>query len=292
MKIVKKILFILLVFINRLSGKIIVGNFKLKAPYYHCYHSLFLIYKDYSRNFREIVKKTKKYHPDLKLIDVGANIGDTVAFVKTDVDVPILAIEPNDAYFKYLKQNTQSFNNVKNVKVFLSNKNEKTNQKLICKNGSGFLSENNKNPLNPIELITLDSLLEKEQDFQFSKILKVDTDGYDIKILKGAKDYIKKAQPVIFFEYTATKGQNAEYVFKDDKNQLMFFNDMLNFGYNYAIFYDHLGNFLLSMNLENKSLLEELTNYINIQRHIPYFDICMFHNQDKQIYKDIRNEYI
>jgi hypothetical protein len=34
-----------------------------------------------------------------------------------------------------------------------------------------------------------------------SKMLKIDTDGFDTLILKSAVDFLKRAKPIIFFEY-------------------------------------------------------------------------------------------
>lgn len=64
----------------------------------------------------------------MTLIDVGANVGDTIAVVKTEVDVPVIGVEGDEVTFSYLEKNSKQFNNNTNVvKTFLGEKSEELN---------------------------------------------------------------------------------------------------------------------------------------------------------------------
>jgi FkbM family methyltransferase len=55
----------------------------------------------------------------------------------------------------------------------------------------------------PIELTTLDSLMQGVATKKRCTLIKIDTDGYDLKILFGGKEFLKQHRPVIFGEFSA-----------------------------------------------------------------------------------------
>src|SRR5574341_805534 len=56
----------------------------------------------------------------LKCIDVGANIGDTIAAFYKDQNDKFLAIEPNPKFYKYLQKNFGEKENIKILDFFCS----------------------------------------------------------------------------------------------------------------------------------------------------------------------------
>lgn len=53
----------------------------------------------------------------------------------------------------------------------------------------------------PIEITTLDALFASGEIPKSCKILKIDTDGYDLKILEGGRRFLQECRPVIFGEF-------------------------------------------------------------------------------------------
>lgn len=54
-----------------------------------------------------------------------------------------------------------------------------------------------------LRLLTLDGLLEAGRIAPDCTIIKIDTDGYDLKILQGAEKFLTAARPIIFGEFLA-----------------------------------------------------------------------------------------
>ena len=57
-----------------------------------------MAYPQYSQNLPRLVGLVASKYPRPGLIDVGANIGDTVRFVRAVDDTPVLCIEGNEDY--------------------------------------------------------------------------------------------------------------------------------------------------------------------------------------------------
>jgi FkbM family methyltransferase len=56
------------------------------------------------------------------MIDIGANVGDSVAIVREQSDYPILCIEGNETYFQILEENLRrgAYASVMAVNVFVA----------------------------------------------------------------------------------------------------------------------------------------------------------------------------
>jgi FkbM family methyltransferase len=55
----------------------------------------------------------------------------------------------------------------------------------------------------PIQVSTLDSLLQSGELATGCSVVKIDTDGYDLKVLQGGVRFIERNRPVIFGEFSA-----------------------------------------------------------------------------------------
>jgi len=150
-------------------------------------------------------------------IDVGANIGDTIAACQVRDEDQFLAIEPSPIFFEYLSRNLVDFPNVRQLKIGCASSDS------APKDDSG------------IKTNRVDTLVEQYPEFQDCNLLKIDTDGYDFEVLRGARGLIARAHPAVLFE--CQMWNNANYV-GDVLEILRLFADA---GYSHALVYDNLG---------------------------------------------------
>jgi FkbM family methyltransferase len=135
-------------------------------------------------------------------IDAGANVGvfSIYASIKHP-DATIYAFEPNPSTFKALQENTKYYSNIKVFNCGLGEKNAMaslipTNYSVMSRIGEGGI---------PVEMKTVDSF-GIPADF-----IKMDTEGYEANILRGAAETIKKHKPIIVM---------SAYHNPDDKTEL------------------------------------------------------------------------
>ena len=140
------------------------------------------------------------YCKDKIVFDIGAHIG-LYAIPASKVCKKVCAFEPAAANLNYLREHLK-FNKVKNVEIYPFLIGEKNSERM-------FWESKNTNVCNSIHIrkgkdysgimrkqFSLDYFVERKQIIP--DILKIDTEGAELNVLKGAENTIKKYSPIMF----------------------------------------------------------------------------------------------
>lgn len=252
-----------------------IDSFTLIAPRQHQIEHLTKKHKYYSRNLPRIGKYIEEQYPVYNIIDVGANIGDSIALFRlADVHQTIYAFEGEGFFFSLLTENLPLFKNVEVHKNYLGEETQVVHLAMEAELGTGKLSTGSGTST---QVIKLDDFV-KENPINNVKLLKTDTDGFDFKILRGGKELIARDKPVLFFEY------DADYLEALGDDGLSFFSELAELGYSKALFYDNFGKFVISASVTDSSLIKQLYAYIRRKEgSYYYYDVCVFHEDDNQL---------
>jgi FkbM family methyltransferase len=248
-------------------------------------HDLPLIratFPHYSTNVARLCSHIAEKYPDLHIVDIGANVGDTAAIIRELSACPILCIEGDEYYFKILSENIRraNFVSVEAVHAFVATYTGEINGQLVSVAGTAHFVETNRNP---VKVTKLSRLLDGFPSFQSPKLLKIDTDGFDCSILRSELDWIGTCKPAIFFEYDPYFFHSQSY----DGTRI--FQDLSTAGYTFAIFYDNFGDYLTSVDLERDAgILADLQNYYIGRNGRWYADVAVFHGEDRELGEQIR----
>lgn len=262
-----------------------IAGFDLLLPFSHQLPFILKTYPLYSSNLARIAKYVKQKYEHLKFIDVGANIGDSIAILRKEAEFPILCIEGDDQFLSVLEKNAPIFAEVHIVQAYLGEFSNSMRGTTIKQGGTAHLSEN-KVGENIIEVKKLSDVLKDYPSFWQSKMIKVDTDGFDCKILRGAADFLKSAKPIIFFEY------DPFFLGDQGDDEISIFQDLSGYGYKNLLIYDNFGDLMLSTNINNSRILEELHLYFSGRLGHRYCDICVFHTEDSDLFEIAREREI
>ncbi len=261
-------------------------NIKIKA---HLSHELPFILKNhpyYSSNLGRISSYVKYKYNNLNVIDIGANIGDSVAILREYVDSPILCIEGFQPFLELLVENTTQFRNISIAVSYVGDKTEVLPMQLEGTGGTAHLlstvnmSYYAKSCALPI--LTLDDLLLTYSDFLDTKLIKIDTDGFDGKIIRGSEGVLQKSKPAIFFEY------DPYFLSQQGDDGLSIFRMLQRLGYEGIIIYDNVGKLLLTLPKIDLDRLQEIHTYFSNRNSHLYCDICVFHSEDQDLYDRTR----
>jgi FkbM family methyltransferase len=248
----------------------------LEYCYKHC--------ADYGAQLMRLTAFLSQTYKDLKVIDIGANQGDSVALIKSGADVPVISVEGDNKLFDIHSKNTAQFKNITLVKTFLSD----AAAELDC----NYLDSGNNLAIIPGErsaksvltkFTSIDELYsEKVFDVQ-CKLLKIDTEGFDLKIIRGSENFITAVKPVILFEY------NRDNLSAVESDPFSIFSWLEKRSYNTILFYESDGRFMLSTTLSNHKLLKQLYDYVDGKNaKIYYLDIIAFHSDQDEL----ANEFV
>lgn len=139
-------------------------------------------------------------------LDIGANIGNHAVFFAKYFRT-VYAFEPNPRTFELLKFNASLADNVVVVAQGLSDSNVSGTLRENPTNMGGTsidLHSQDKMPHSlSVSLKTLDSFVDSYALDNIS-LMKIDTEGFEARILKGARHVIETNKPVIIFELSPT----------------------------------------------------------------------------------------
>jgi FkbM family methyltransferase len=259
-----------------------LNGYDIKLPISHALPFILSQYPYYSSNLARVATCVKSKYEDLTIIDIGANIGDSVFILRKSVFCPILCIEGDENFFKILKMNTISAEDVSIKKVFVGNADQTVNTELVIVAGTAHFEESESKST---EFKKLSSILREEPKFLNAKMIKIDTDGFDLSIIRGSVDFLQSIKPVIFFEY------DPFFLSKQNDDGISIFSLLHSLGYHTIALYDNFGRYITSLALANLNQIEDFHRYLLDQNNF-YYDICVFHQEDTDLVDSLRKNEI
>ena len=171
--------------------------------------------------------KDADYNPVLKaitsskiILDIGANIGTTSLYFATiNSTAKIYAFEPHPDTFNRAVENI-SLNNFKNIQLIKSGLGAtKETVKLyeVNEHNPGMnriIAEDKNLPFKIIEIDSLDSIVLK-YGIEHIDMIKLDVEGFEYAVLKGARETLLKWKPLLFIELDDTNLRENNSTAKD-----------------------------------------------------------------------------
>lgn len=177
--------------------------FKVANRFYVHFFSLYnLLYFFYKRiTDKEIIRwLSERIQPDMKVVDVGGNIGFySILFSHLVGEHGVVHVfEPDAVNFKHLKENTKGLKNVVINNYAIAERSGMIrlfrSDELNVDHHTYDIGENR----NYIEVscITLDDYLHNNECVDF---IKIDIQGYEYHALLGMKETIKRSHSIVIF---------------------------------------------------------------------------------------------
>jgi FkbM family methyltransferase len=124
-------------------------------------------------------------------VDIGANIGDTAAVMAANARNPLILVEPSDEFHPLLVHNAQSLPSVRAIHRILVADRPGVTGTLTHWGGTAALTEGPS---------AARSMLLSEIAPADTAFVKIDTDGFDYRIINGALDWLQTVRPVVMWE--------------------------------------------------------------------------------------------
>lgn len=266
----------------------IVGSYNLVFPHDHPLDTHQKNYKRYNMALGDIASIIYKKYPNITAIDIGANVGDTAALICTHQIIPVLCVEGDNFFINFLEKNAATMgNHVEIARCFVGNEQIHVDQsKIERKYGTASLvnATMQTTTISLTSLKSLSTILQQHPRFSASKLLKIDTDGYDFSIILNSLTVISDLKPIIFFEYDPSMSKQGEI------ESLAVIKELMRVGYKKFIVYDNFGNYMLAAH--DLDCFIDLNAYlrsnIRFKKIVYYFDVCAFHDEDSDLFEALR----
>jgi len=254
-----------------------LGAYNLRLPLSHELPFYRRKFAHYAVNLGRVSFYARHKYPDLTMIDVGANIGDSVAIVRSYGDIPVLCLEGEPRLFRLLKENTRNLPTVEIEQTFIGAPGDQISS--IDANGGNAQVLLGRTP-GLANICTLSEALERHPRFSTAKLLKIDAEGFDCRIIAADANLLKKTKPILFFEYYP---KCAELI---GQKAFPVFTTLSSLGYSTILIYQNLGSYFISLTLDQQDALQDLHHFISDLGG--YFDVVAFHKEDLEIAINIR----
>lgn len=258
-----------------------VAGRSLLVPLSHDLPKFIARFPLYNVHQRVVARSVFGKYPRLTAVDIGANVGDTVAYWRSAGDFPILAVEGDPVFAGFLTLNTHGDASIEHACTYLSDE-EGSRMMATYRGGGTARIELQDDGAPAIAMQTLPSLLDRHGRFAHAKLVKIDTDGHDIAILNGALPWLASSRPVIVFEYfpaLVPAGPSAARGI---------FDALASVGYRTLLFFENTGPYLISLATTDAAQLDDLHEAVAAGGTRPYWDICALHEEDAELGGQIR----
>lgn len=186
------------------------------------------------------------------VIDVGANIGDTLVAMAQNCSNSFVCVEPSDMFFNYLEKNASSIQQNDGRQIKLIKEMVGCGHLLghIVGDGSTAHLEVTNNSTQS-KHVPLDTIINEHSDVV---LIKSDVDGYDFDVIRSSEKILMQSEPILFWENEFFNDFQYEeygklYGFLEEK------------GYSNLYIFDNFGN-LLAEKSDYKTL-KDINAYLN-----------------------------
>jgi FkbM family methyltransferase len=264
-------------FVSDPAVDLLLGTFNLRLPLSHELPFYRRKFPHYASNLGKVSFHARRKYSDLTMIDIGANIGDSVAIAHSYSDHPVLCLEGEPRFFQLLKENTRNLPAVEIEQTFIGAPGDHVGSIDVRSGNAQVL-------LGPTPgqstICTLTEALARHPRFASAKLLKIDAEGFDCRIIAAEIKLLKANKPIVFFEYypkcSELVGQKAFPVF----------TTLSSLGYSMVLIYRNVGSYLMSLTLDQLDALQDLHHFISNQGG--FCDVVAFHTEDLEIAINLR----
>jgi len=161
---------------------------------------------------RRIIRRQDWYERDLlediktrvrrgTAVDVGAHIGNHTVWMAAACGLPVVALEPNPATRAQLERNVAVNGLTEQVRVIAVAAGHAPSRARVesADPGNTGMSRAVEDPDGEIDVVTIDSL-----GLVDVAVIKVDVEGAEMSILRGAEETIRRCRPVLYVEAVDT----------------------------------------------------------------------------------------
>jgi FkbM family methyltransferase len=221
---------------------------------------------------------------EFEFIDIGANVGDTASLVlnRSKVTPRMILIEPSKYYFAYLSKNTALFPNTNAINKFVALELpiKSFSASLLHWGGTARIVSGSGVSISEEMQIDLNSLINRN-----TRLIKIDTDGFDKKIIRTVLDSLTSSKSLLYFENE----------FNDEEDLQKFIDLMKNLystGYRKCILVKNDGILVYYGEIISEYLVQVAEFQIRVNQspnpsHFYYSDILVFSDEDEWLYDSI-----
>lgn len=152
----------------------------------------------YAQNLIDLAELLRAAEGDLVVLDVGANVGDSALLIRDRVDCRIVCVEGDPEWLTYLRHNVGAVDGVEVEAALLADESRFVS---IVHGDVGTSRVEPAHESAGVRTLPVTDLLDRHPDLARVRLVKSDTDGWDVKLAPAFARTFTGSRPIIFIEY-------------------------------------------------------------------------------------------
>lgn len=229
------------------------------------------------------------------IIDIGANIGDTVFAMWDHTEDNFICVEPTDLFYDLGEKNIRALKGAERVcfkKAFITDEVDIRYTSNVYKGGTAVKEEKEGHKADKEEdvpSVSLDGLLDEAGIlFQDVDLIKIDTDGFDADCIISAEKVLAEGTSLLYWE-------NAIFTYEQYEKYQKAYDLLEKSGYGTFFIFDNCGNFLCKADIHALRSISAYQQRINMNWDrvtFDYTDILACKSADIERCQHIVDEYL
>lgn len=251
-----------------------VQGVRMVLPWSHRLPDYAAASASYGQNLVDLAQLLAADSP-LTVLDIGANVGDSALQILHAADGKVLCVEGDTAYLEFLHLNVDADARISVVEALLAVDDGAHRTKAVRVGGTTRFVTGNANDAMPS--VTPTALRAAFPDFGELRLVKSDTDGYDVSLIPAVAEAWADGPPVLFFEYDPYLTRLAGL------DPLDVWPRLANLGYADIAVWDHGGTPVGRMTPANIGAKAAVLDDIPGERPAArsYWDVAVVHGDDE-----------
>ncbi|MET0218106.1 MAG: FkbM family methyltransferase [Burkholderiales bacterium] len=242
---------------------------------------------DNSKSLGRIAMACAGNYPESVIVDVGANVGDSAAIIRSrGVRNRIISVEGVAEFHDVLVRNAELLGDVTPVLAFVAASEHRAAANLrVVPGGNAVVYENPDDfgiragslPMIDGEFLKLEQVVGQHAPGATVKLLKTDIEGYDLPVLNGSLEFIARHRPLVYLELHVS-GQDEQVRGVSWRD---LWSNLRELGYAQALYWYNSDDFLCMLDLNRDDhVIRDIHDYFRNRSGRLYLDVCLIHGED------------
>lgn len=205
-------------------------------------------------------------------MDIGANVGDSTLQILNVVDGRVLCVEADGFFLTFLHRNVDGDSRVAVEGSLLVDSEDDVAMAPVRRGGTTRFVPGESEKTAPT--VSVRELRRRHPDFDAMRLIKSDTDGYDVTLIPAVARAWTDTRPVLFFEYDHELSRVA------GNDPLKIWSELEDLGYDLARVWDNggrpIGTYPVAEMAERAALLDQPLE----TRAYHFWDVAVSHRDD------------
>jgi hypothetical protein len=208
------------------------------------------------------------------MVDVGANLGDQTLQVAAATELRSLCVQGDPYWLRYLKTNLARDDRFDIEPALLVARQEEADDDKCPVRRLGTTRFERPDQYAGLTRLLVSDLRHRHPQFDQGRLIKSDTDAYDVGLIPALARTWRASRPALFFEYDPGHSRQTGSMDPD-----LVWDELAHLGYSTRALWDNFGRFChLTKIVEARKFAQPLGPPIDATCH--YWDVAVIHSDD------------